>query len=279
MNLEEAVENISDNVKNNMRENESDYMKDGLLHCGICHEKKQRPFITPWSQSVVYCLCKCETEERNKRLAEERRKEELRYIESLKIAGIHDRNIYNYTFANAENDAYIRKAKRYCEKWDEIYKNNNGLLLWGGVGTGKTFFAGCIANELIENSVSVLMTSLSKIINDLQGFNLKDKNEYLDSINKFKLLILDDLGAERQSDFALEQVFSVIDSRYKNGQPVIITTNLSLNELKNPTDTKYKRIYDRILEMCAPLKFEGNSKRIEKSREKFNVLKNILEEG
>ena len=278
MNLEEAVENISNNVKNNMQEND-DYMKDGLLYCGNCNTKKQRVLNTPWSQSIVYCLCECEVEKRNKRLVEERRKEELRYIENLKVSGIHDKNIYNYTFANADNDVYIKKAKKYCENWEEIYKNNNGLLLWGDVGTGKTFIAGCIANELIENRVSVLMTSLSKIINDLQGFGLTDKNAYLNSINRFKLLILDDLGAERQSDFALEQVFSVIDSRYKNGQPVIITTNLSLNELKNPTDTKYKRIYDRILEMCVPLKFEGNSKRVEKSKEKFNVLKNILEEG
>ena len=136
--------------------------------------------------------------------------------------------------------------------------------------------AGCIANELIKNNVPVMMTSLVKIINNLQGFTIADKNEYLNSLNRFDLLILDDLGAERQSDFALEQVFNVIDNRYKSEQPVIITTNLSLSELKNPSDIKYKRIYDRILEMCVPLKFEGESRRKEKSKEKFNVLKQLF---
>ena len=92
------------------------------------------------------------------------------------------------------------------------------------------------------------------------------------------LLILDDLGAERQSDFALEQVFNVVDSRYKSGKPVIITTNLSLQELKNPSDIKYKRIYDRILEMCVPLQFKGESKRKEKSQAKLNVLKELFKD-
>ena len=105
-------------------------------------------------------------------------------------------------------------------------------MFWGDVGTGKTFVAGCIANYLLQQRISVLITSLSKIINDLQGFSIQDKNDYLESLNRFKLLILDDLGAERQSDFALEQVFNVIDSRYKNGQPIIITTNLTLTEIK-----------------------------------------------
>lgn len=269
------IESISNRVKENMEDN-NDYMQEGLLYCGSCNTKKQRVLNTPWGQSIVYCLCKCEAEKRDERLEKERQQEELRYIERLKIAGIQDKELYNYTFENAENDKYIEKAKKYCENWKAIYENNNGLLLWGDVGTGKTFVAGCIANYLLQHRVSVLVTSLSKIINNLQGFTIADKNEYLDSLNKFKLLILDDLGAERQSDFALEQVFNVIDSRYKNGQPIIITTNLTLTEIKNPTDTKYKRIYDRILEMCVPLKFEGISKRPQKSKEKLNVLKDIL---
>lgn len=275
MNLSGVLENLSNTVKGNMQDN-SDYVKDGLLYCGSCNTKKQRVLVTPWGQSIVYCLCKCETEKRNKELEEERKEEEMRYIENLKIAGLQDKDMFNCTFEKAKNDVYIEKAMKYCENWQAIYENNNGLLLWGDVGTGKTFVAGCIANYLLQSRVPVMMTSLIKIINDLQGFNIADKNEYMNNLNKFKLLILDDLGAERQSEYALEQIFNVIDNRYKNGQPVIITTNLTLTELKNPQDTKYKRIYDRILEMCVPLKFSGTSKRIERSNEKLNVLKSIL---
>lgn len=271
------IDEISEQVKNNMQE-QGDYLKNGLLYCGKCNTAKQCAVQLFGQNKIVYCLCKCEKEKRDRELAEYLRQEEMRHIENLRISGLQDRNIYNFTFANANQDTYIEKAKKYCENWEEIYKNNNGLLLWGDVGTGKTFMAGCIANELINNKVPVMMTSLTKIINNLQGFVISDKNEYLNSLNKFKLLILDDLGAERQSDFALEQVFNVIDNRYKNQQPVIITTNLTLSELKKPSDIKYKRIYDRILEMCVPLKFEGESKRKEKSKEKFNILKQLLEE-
>jgi DNA replication protein DnaC len=128
-----------------------------------------------------------------------------------------------------------------------VYKDNTGLLLWGNIGTGKTFFAACIANALINNGVPVLMTNFAKIINALSGFNIEDKNKYIVDFNRYKLLVIDDLGAERQSDFAQEIVYNVIDSRYKNGQPIIITTNLTLDEIKKPANITYSRIYDRIL--------------------------------
>lgn len=277
MMMPDILEELSQKAQSNMQNNK-DYIEKGLLHCGKCHTAKQCVVQLFGQNKIVYCLCNCEKEKRDKELAEYLRDEELRHIEQLKISGIQDRNIYNFTFENAEENSYINKAKKYCENWEEIYKNNNGLLLWGDVGTGKTFMAGCIANELIKNKVPVMMTSLVKIINNLQGFVIADKNEYLNSLNRFNLLILDDLGAERQSDFALEQVFNVIDSRYKSGKPVIITTNLSLQELKNPSDIKYKRIYDRILEMCVPLQFKGESKRKEKSQAKLNVLKELFKD-
>ena len=73
------------------------------------------------------------------------------------------------------------------------------------------------------------------------------------------LLIIDDLGVERNSEFALEQVFHVIDSRYRSMKPMIITTNLTLVELKHPTDLAHSRIYDRILERCVPLKINNQN--------------------
>lgn len=269
------IEEISNKVKNNMKDNE-DYIKNGLLYCGKCNTPKQCEIQVLDKNKTVYCLCKCEKEERNREYEKYLKDEELRYIEDLKISGLQDKNIYNFTFENAKADKYIEIAKKYCNNWEEAYTNNNGLLFWGDVGTGKTFVAGCIANELIKNKIPVMMTSLVKIINNLQGFTIEDKNEYLDSLNKFELLILDDLGAERQSEFALEQVFNVIDNRYKIGKPLILTTNLTVPDLKSPIDIKYKRIYDRILEMCAPIKFEGKSKRENKAKEKFNFLKQLI---
>ncbi len=108
----------------------------------------------------------------------------------------------------------MEKAKRYVEHWDEMQKKAMGLLLWGNVGTGKTYMAGCIANALIDQGVKVLMTNFPRILNTLTGLYQGDRNEFIDSLNRYPLLIIDDLGMERDSEFAREQVFSVIDSRY-----------------------------------------------------------------
>ena len=80
-----------------------------------------------------------------------------------------------------------------------------------------------------------------------------DRNEYIDSFKRYPLMSMDDLGIERNSEFAREQVFSVIDSRYRSQLPMIVTTNLSLEELKDPTDLSRSRIYDRVMERCMPI--------------------------
>ena len=72
-------------------------------------------------------------------------------------------------------------------------------------------------------------------------------------------MIIDDLGAERNTGYTMEQMFSIVDSRYRSGKPLIVTTNLKLDELKHPPDLAHARIYDRILERCAPILFNGKN--------------------
>ncbi len=126
----------------------------------------------------------------------------------------------------------MQKAHEYVAHWEEMKAKSLGLLLWGDVGTGKSFFAGCIANALVDKGVPVLMTNFSRILNTLTGMYSDDRSQFIDSFNKYSLLIIDDLGIERSSEFALEQVFNVIDSRYRSKKPLIVTTNLTLDELK-----------------------------------------------
>ena len=99
----------------------------------------------------------------------------------------------------------------------------------------------------------------------------------LNRLNRAKLLIIDDLGAERGTDFALEKVYDIIDSRYRAKLPVILTTNLSMDELKQATDIRYARIYDRIFEMCYPLEFVGRSWRKAEANRRFKELEALLE--
>ena len=105
------------------------------------------------------------------------------------------------------------------------------------------------------------------------------RNEVLDRLNRYRLLILDDFGMERGTEYALEQVYNVIDSRTRSGKPLIVTTNLSLDELKNPSDTAHARIYDRVLELCVPICFTGESLRKAHAGEKMGRFRTMMRES
>ena len=202
--------------------------------------------------------------------------ERMQRLNMLKSLCFEDHALYSWTFDkdNGKNPV-MKVARDYVDKWSDALSGNTGLVLWGDVGTGKTFFAACIANALVEQNVSVKMTNFSTILNDLYAES--DKNKYLDRLNDYSLLIIDDLGIERGTEYALEQVYNVIDIRYKSGRPLIVTTNLTLDELKYPTDIPHKRIYDRVLGMCVPVMFNGVNFRKEEAAAKMEAAKKLFE--
>lgn len=258
--------------------NPGDYEKDGLLYCHKCNTPKQSRCVLPWKTFIAPCMCKCETEKYNREREEKAEAERMDAIKNLRINGINDSSVREMTFAvDDRRDAKKSDlAMRYVSKWNQLYRENVGLLFYGNTGNGKTFTAACIANALIDKKVPVLMTSFSKIIKQITGMRAEDKIEYINSINRYDLLILDDLGAERESQYALEIVYDVVDSRYKSGKPMIITTNLTMAEMKNPISMDYQRIYDRILEMCMQIHFDGESRRKDKAKEKLAKARDIL---
>ena len=83
-------------------------------------------------------------------------------------------------------------------------------------------------------------------------------------------------GMERGTEYGLEQVFNVIDSRYRSGKPLIVTTNLTLDDLRNPEDTAHSRIYDRLLSMCVPVRFTSDNFRQEAAQAKLERLKKLM---
>lgn len=276
MNLNGILESLA--WQNEQKPQEGDYMQDNLLICGKCNTPKECEVEVLGDIRKFGCLCKCQSDLYRAEQAQAKEREEAGRISRLRTQGIQDKGYRDWTFDNDDgsNPAQTDKAMRYCLKWNEMHQDNIGLLLWGNVGTGKTYFAACIANYLISLGVPVLMTSFIKLTNALTGFD-DDKNAYIKSLNNYKLLIIDDLGAERQSDYMLEQVYNIVDSRYKNQQPLIITTNLSLSEIKEPKELKYSRIYSRIIEMCVPIRFDGTDRRKEVSASKLEKAKKLFE--
>lgn len=253
--------------------NESDH----LIYCTKCHTPRQGRYTLQGRVFMPPIRCKCQQEIYDQKEARRKLSERQAEIKRMKASGLQDKSLYDYTF---EKDAGINPemhlAHKYVENWDDMKARSSGLLLWGDVGTGKSFFAGCIANALLEKGVPVLMTNFSRILNTLSGMHFEDKNQFIDSLNRYSLLIIDDLGIERNSEFALEQVFNVIDSRYRSKKPLIVTTNLTLTELNNAPDVAHRRIYDRILERCAPIRINNRNIRQGNASANLQKAKKIL---
>ena len=243
-----------DDITNTTAEPQDYTGEDGLLYCGKCHKAKEAYFpegMKLFGRDRHPAECDCQRAAREEREAAEQRRKHLDTVENLK--------------------------RSYVARWEEMKEKNYGLLFWGRVGTGKSYLAGCIANALMEQEIPVCMTNFALILNDLAA-TFEGRNEYISRLCRYPLLILDDFGMERGTEYGLEQVYNVIDSRYRSEKPLIITTNLSLDELNNPPDTAHKRIYDRVIEMCTPVCCTGENFRREKAQAKMKQMKELLAE-
>lgn len=257
-----------------------DYMgEDGLLYCGKCRTPKQfrmtqnsyfgtRPLPVP-------CTCIRKLREAEKLAAEKKR--HINWVKELKHTCFSNSVYETQTFENDNGLCqHTSKAKIYAEHFGEMEEQNTGLLFWGAVGTGKSYLAACIANALIEKEISVKMTNFATILGDLYS-KLDERNDYIKQLNKFRLLILDDFGMEHNSEYTLEQLYNVVNSRYLSRKPIIITTNLTMSQLKEPQDISHARIHSRILEMCVPVCFNGPDLRKNHTADHLEYFKNMTD--
>lgn len=239
----------------------------GIPTCKVCGKRK----IFNFNGKLIPCQCDCDQKAEAKEKA--RLKKEQR-IKQLLETGITDKKYLENTFEkdDGSNPQLSTKCKKYVEKWEEMKSNGIGILLYGDVGTGKSFFACCIGNSLIEKGVPVLITNLSKLVENRVLSN--KKGEEAINLNNFGLLIIDDLGIEN----ATQTAYNIIDDWYRSGKPLIVTTNLAPSELKEVKDIQHRRIFDRVIEMCGscPIKVNGEQRRYKISRQKRELANSLL---
>lgn len=158
------------------------------------------------------------------------------------------------------------QAKHVHEKAKGLVKNltkgiiSKGLLIYGPVGSGKSFLLGCIANEAIFQGLEVRYIVYSDLLEDLRHtFNKKDMSskEIIEATQNVPLLLIDDLGTEGSSEFTANTLYSIIDYRYREEKPLVITTNLAIDDLEDKFSLMGERISQRILEMCDYLPLLG----------------------
>lgn len=235
---------------------------DGLKYCGKCHTPKEMFYPADLQNQGFHkhpVMCQCAAEKRDREEAERREYERMSYMTMLRSEAFRDIPAAGWRFDHAVVTPQLAKAKEYAENWDSFKQDGIGLLLFGDVGTGKSYAAGCIANALIDRLESVLFVGMSDVVNRMQGNFGTDRDHYMKSLMRPDLLILDDLGAERNTSFGKERVFDVVDKRLLTGKPMIVTTNIPLSVMKQAADLDDRRIFDRILEVCVPIRFDGEN--------------------
>lgn len=258
-----------------------DYRKDGLLYCHVCHQPKERRLELLGREQIVGILCECERAKREEE-EEASRKHHAEMAFWEKMTDLRKDNICDPTYETvtlANDDGINQKVSNFCRKyidrWPQMLENNIGVLFHGPVGTGKSFFACAIANELLQKHVPTTITSFPRLLNLLQDSN--NRQWLLDCLGNYKLVVIDDLGVERETSYAAEQIFAVIDTRSRAKLPTIITTNLTKQEMENQPSMQYRRIFDRVREMCpAVVLIDGQSRRIQNAHQRRELARELL---
>ena len=251
---------------------------DGLIYCKKCMTARQHWVGNGNTRILAETLCDCLERERqnefDKQVAEEKN-EQIEKARAEAIVGAY--RAFRFENDDGKTPRTTEVAQRYVDVFDSMKPNGQGLMFWGSVGTGKTYLAMCIANALIDKQYRVKCTTLSQIVKQAQDFKNADGN-----FNEFKscdCVVVDDVGTERGTAFASEQIFDFIDMCNTRNIPLITTTNLMPSELekasKDTADLTFARIYSRILEKCYPIKVNEVKRREENAKnnkEKLNEL-------
>lgn len=199
-------------------EEPGDFWRDGELFCGKCESQKSV------NGGTVAATCEChENREREVRAAEELKARKERCFDAPKF--------YSCELGKFDgSEKALKLCKTYCDNWSEMLQKGFGLTLYGGTGTGKTWLAAAICNEVMKKGYGARLISVGHIemlIDAGENFG-----KLVQDLNRFPLLVLDDYGAERETSFMHSKMLTLLDERQNTGKPTIITTNYTKDQIE-----------------------------------------------
>ncbi|MBR5371491.1 MAG: ATP-binding protein [Oscillospiraceae bacterium] len=235
---------------------------DGKTYCTRCGELRWLDLseINPQLHLIVRPVCSC-IKAQDDAL---RRRTERGNCERARADCFRDFSCMREATFAADDRQNTHGIREICLKYTEKFgvpdlRRTEWLILFGNVGVGKSFYAACVANALTDRGFRVKFTSIPRIEQQLS--KTFDKAAVYDALNTYDLLILDDLGAERRTDYMDEIVFSLIEYRSQAMRPLLITSNLSRREFDAPGDTARQRVFSRLWNRCLAVRMEGEDRR------------------
>ena len=246
----------------------------------------KRPEVSFWSPSPRRCTCdkavafwaKHDAEEERRReaeeAAEEARRRKAKIERLLGKSGIKKR-FRQRTFAHFKADTperrrWLRVAKEYADHFAGKLATGDGLYIEGTNGTGKTHLAAAIALQLIDAGVPVVCKTAADLLSDVKkAFDDSTISEaaVLKAYKDADLLIIDDLGKEQVTDWSISTLYNILNDRYEDMKPTIITTNFGADDLieaetpKGFDSSKARAIVSRLREVSTVLTMVGEDYR------------------
>lgn len=169
-------------------------------------------------------------------------------------------SIENVTLASLDRDPFnernIKMCQMYVSRFSDMMRRNCWLLLWGNVGTGKSYAAAGIANGVIQNGFLAEMLTFEDLLN-----NSRKGDEELNVIGA-DLVIIDDLALIPASRSDLERIHTFLQSRHREGKPMIFTSRLSPSDMRSAPDELGGKVFDFILTVCYPMQFTGKPRNV-----------------
>ncbi len=161
-----------------------------------------------------------------------------------------------------EPRAVVGAVRSFVERVDAHLDAGRGLWFMGPIGTGKTTLAMLVSKEAIKAGRSVAIYSLPRLLNEIRDTHRSERShvDLLNRLTAVDLLHVDDVGAERTTDWVLEELYSIVNARYEDERSMVITTNLDYDELCAQISA---RTASRLAEMCDQLPLDGVDRRVE----------------
>lgn len=253
-----------------------DYIgENGFLYCGKCHTAKECVTNEPILGGFPKLPCNCRCQSERLKADELKRKAKAYHDAAFDEPEMKHWNLTEYD--DGLNPQLSGAILKYIENFDTFREKGMGLLIWGETtGNGKSYYAATIVNELCKRAIRCRMTTFGHILDDLHPSRDVCRDDYIKHLVDHEFLVLDDLGAQRDTSFANEVVFEIINRRCTMKRPTVFTTNYSIERIKNPQTEDEQRVFSRILEITHPLHNTAPDRRRKTAAEQYERNKNIL---